>query len=340
MAVADLLADFREGMQASLAVKDNNGFWPRGIPALSFPSSHVLLDSLRSPKCSAESSLNPTSVLCLYLYLIHGVRRVQWQRDDRLRLAETLLGHVAVSRGGSLLPTGPIHLRDWKSLVGGQDVLAGIFRSDKDHLAQTFLLGGQAFALGEAVYFFCHRLLTERHGPYEISPDLAVSCRHIVNLDLCDVWPEVPRPPDMPEEVTLWSFYDARTRPVFSYDMFANPVFSFDPLTDCIGSVVYARYADAGRVRLNTREIMALRSRFEALTRAVLDRIDEASDRRLAEAMRSTMIGVAERVLKVVPGAAAKAGPLEPPFDFKIDSPLPRLVEYYDLRSSWRSTAV
>jgi hypothetical protein len=339
MAVGDLPADFREGMQASLAVKDNNAFWPRGIPALSFPSSRLLLDSLRNPKSSAQSSLNPTSVLCLYLYLIHGIRRVQWGRDERLRLAENLLGHVAVSRGGSLLPSGPIRLRDWMDLLGAQEVVAGVFRPAREHIAQTFLLGGQAFALGEAAYFFCHRLLTERHGPYLVSADLAVSCRHVVNLDLCNVWPEVARPADLPEEVAIWSFYDARFRPVFSYDMFANPVFSFDPQTDCIGSAVYARYAETGRIRLSTPEITALRRRFEALTREVLKRIEGASDRRLAEAMRSTMVGVAERVLQVTPDPEVTAEPLEPPFDFRVDAPPSRLIDYYDLRSSWPPAA-
>jgi hypothetical protein len=334
--------EYREGMAASLAVKDNNAFWPRGIPALSYPSAHHVLERFRDLPATAtmRAGLNPTSVLCLMLYLTHGVRRAGWPSRDRLPVADMLLHHVIESRSGTLRPAGPILLRRWRELPGADHILAGNRNTESGYVSECFRLAGQAFALGETAFFFAHRLLTERHGPYPVADGLFVSCRHIRHLTAAEtVWPEAHIPPIPDAEIAIWTFFDADAADGFTFDMWGNPVFALDPARDCLGAAVYLSSGESGCSLLRTAQLTDLRARFADQARHILGLVKEATEARLAEAMESIMLAVADLELDVGTRAAVRDQRLRPPFGFRVDGPVNWLADYYDWRCAWPRAA-
>src|SRR5207248_1546634 len=146
---------------------------------------------------------HPTAALCFLLYLTHGIRRVYVPRETRVAVAEHILSHVIESRSLELVPRGPLRLKLWRLLPGAATIgTSGEVVTDRAFVLETCRLGAQAWALGESAFFFSHRLLTERHGPYEIGDDLMASCRHIGNLDLLyRVWPGLRITGDLPSQL-------------------------------------------------------------------------------------------------------------------------------------------
>jgi hypothetical protein len=331
------LQDYREGMAASVAVKDNNAFWPRGIPALSYPSAHLAAADLLGQMADgvpAQATLHPTSVLCLLLYLTHGIRRARMPAPDRLKLARELLRFVIVSRSGQLRPTGPILLRRWLDLPGAAAILGGARRDQPGYVSACFQLGGQGFALGESAFFFAHRFLTERHGPYQVADNLFTSCRHIRNLDACrDVWPEVATADTELTDIAIWTFIETRQALTFTYDMWGNPVFMIDPLRDCRGAAAYARLRSGDCVLLDPPEIAAWQRKLARMTSDVLKAVANASEKRLAEAMRSIMAAIIMRELGIATYSTAVSASPEPPHDFRVSGPPRWLADYYDWRA-------
>jgi hypothetical protein len=200
-------------------------------------------------------------------------------------------------------------------------------------VVEAFQLGAQLWALGEAAYFFCHRLLTERHGPYPLPDGSGLLCRHAANLDVWTIWPEVPPDPALPSRVAIWSTIGERPARTFSYDLFGNPVFSLNPL-DCRSADVFLA-GPAGSVHRPTgAEIRELRIRLTALTERVVEVVDRADPIRLAQATSDTMRLVVQRVLAASPDVEWPAT-VEAPFDFAVRGGVEELGAYYDWRRPW-----
>lgn len=304
---------------------------------LSYPYAHIAVRELRSAlACGAkpaETSLNPTAVLCLLLYLTHGLRRLGADEAERGGLAELLLQHVASSRSGELAPGRSLCLSSWRSLPGGHRLAEPDFAfAEQRYVLESFRLGAQAWALGECAFFFCHRLLTERHGMYQVHRSRLVSCRHVTNLDLCQVWPELDAVDELPLRIAVWSFYTPFGAEKFSYDFFANPVFSIDPRKDCLGAAVWAEYRGRGSRQLELDEIRHLRLTLEARAKQVLALVANASTRRLVVAMADVMRGVITQVLGIREFTRMDTELVIGPFDYRVEGTEFELGRYYDLR--------
>jgi hypothetical protein len=329
----DLLDVYRHSIAISVTAKDNNAFWPRGIPALSYPSSWILVGQLQNSGLWNPTSLNPTAALCLYLYATHGIRRARLPIDERVTLARKILEHVVRSRSGELVPAGSFNLSGWQSLAGSAAILSGARRTDFEYIRQCHLLGGELFALAEASYFFCHRLMTERHGPYRVNETLSVSCRHAVNLNPSRVWPELGSVPPLPSQLTIWTLYDTDLAGEFSYDLFANAIFCLDPFSSCRGLLAFAVEPDGAEVILSLRDVRNLRSTVVALTRKITEIVRRATELRLAEAMYDTMRQVAIRVLGHPERQLGGRIQLASPFDFRVTGSSEEIIAYYDWRN-------
>lgn len=337
MDATSLLVTYASAIRKSVAAKDNNAFWPAGIPMLSYPCAHITVRELRSALARgaklAGTSLNPTAVLCLLLYLTHGLRRLGADEAERGGFAELLLQHVASSRSGELVPGRSLCLSSWRSLPGVRSLSEPNYAlADPRYVLESFRLGAQAWALGECAFFFCHRLLTERHGMYQVHHSRFVSCRHITNLDLCQVWPELDAVDEFPLCIAVWSFYPPSGVEKFSYDLFANPVFSIDPRKDCLGAAVWAEYRGRDSRQLELDELRHLRLVLEARTKQVLALVANASARRLAVAMADVMCGVIRRVLGIRDFPRVDTELVMGPFDYRVEGTESELGRYYDLR--------
>lgn len=330
--MSDLLSEYAEAITRSVASKDNNGFWPVGIPLLSYPSAHRALAVLMAtPGRWRTTSLNPTAVLCLMLYLTHGVRRTEAPRDLHLRLARSLLEHVAASRGRQLVPEGAMRLVGWRDIVGAAEANhAWDSTTDTAVVVEAFQLGAQLWALGEAAYFFCHRLLTERHGPYPLPDGSGLLCRHAANLDVWTVWPEVSVDRTLPSEIAIWSTVRPQAVRTFGYDLFGNSVFALNPQRDCRSAEVFVAAGNTVH-KLAVWEIRELRSRLAAVTERVVAVIDGADVARLAQATSDTMRLVCQRILHLSVGHEWPTD-VEAPFTFAVRGSREELSAYYDWR--------
>jgi hypothetical protein len=211
--------------------------------------------------------------------------------------------------------------------------MSGSRTADSQYVRECLRLSGQLFALGEAAYFFSHRLLSERHGPYEIDDQVAVSCRHAVNLDTSRVWPEVPLMDELPKQVCVWTFYGTSVARTFRYDMFANPIFYIDPVMDCIGAAAFSMRREFGdEILLDKAGVSDLRSKLSLLTEHIIGIVGTASERRLAEAMRSIMWEVCDHILGSPLGHISRSEQIRGPFDFRVEGSFAKLVDYYDWR--------
>jgi hypothetical protein len=338
----DVMEVYGREISRSVIAKDNNAFWPAGIPALSYPSAHLvtagLSAALGSGMTPLRSSSNPTAVLCLLLYLTHGFRRLGFTPEQCRAIAFPLLEHVRMSRGGTLVPEHALLLPSWRSLPGGNALdLMDAVEERYSHVVESFQLGAQAWALGESAFFFNHRLLTERHGLYSVGPGRLFSCRNIANLDLCEVWPEVQVPDGLPDQVAVWSSFPPAMATRFSYDLFANSTFLMNPRTDCLGSAVWVKHAgERTAERLTTAQVRDLRVAIAELTRRVLAVVRHARVERLAKAMADIMGSVVTRVLGMSGCAAVAAADISGPYDRRVSGDATLLSRYYDLRCDWR----
>jgi hypothetical protein len=121
----------------------------------------------------------------------------------------------------------------------------------------------------------------------------------------------------------------------FRYDLFANPVFSVNPAKDCLGAAVWGS-SNGNPELFDFAQITDLRKKLAILTDRILSLVQNSTAERLAQATRSTMIGIARNVLKFSVSDELALAPLHPPFDFRVTVPQERLADYYDWRSDLR----
>lgn len=224
----DALDSYGDSIRWVVERKDFNAFWPIGYATAATATKSRLIDELEralAHERSIQPVPNPTAILVLFLFSSFAMRGARWPRTRRLALARSLLRIVERSKNNDALNRDGQHL-----LLHAEGSLKHFswVSPSSAYLRAVNALAGVSWACSEALYFYNHRIGTERHGPYPSTLlDRTVVVRSVFDLGPRELWPEIDCWPLIPPRIDI-GFELAAPSAATKFDMFANPLSEYD----------------------------------------------------------------------------------------------------------------
>lgn len=337
---------FRTGLAWVLERKDFNAFWPIGIPAAGTGGAPRLLESIEHLVVTRAASRqilvrNPTALMIVFLYAIYGMREAGWPVDRRLRFAEALF---RVMRRSKRTPTIASHgayclTVPTPTAVPPEAWLdASPSSTNGEYAGIVHSLSGTIWAYAEALYFFNHRVCTERHGPYPAeADDRAMLVRSAYELTPASIWPEITSWPPLPSGVEIVGMY--RGAHESSFDLFANPLFTFDVNEAVDRLAVGLRYGTTWQWRPSPSILSDLVVTLRELMSEVLRCVETLTMNALSERVYTIMLSACRQAFGDAPPVAVSPSPRRISAGRPVRGTVEQLLVYYDIREEleWHS---
>lgn len=196
-----LFEEWKTGLIWILTRKDASDMWPLGITRSTAEFGHHFWGKLNMLKDLAEKkglSLDilsqgvefPTALSATATYGFFYARQFAIPLSERKDVLGWLIQIASAGKFGSLFN------KDEKNLIYTPQELQHIlkdmkFRTTTPELSQSLhYLSGLLWTYCELMYFFNHRIGTEKHGPYvdEYSPHRHILIRSCANLSPSELW--------------------------------------------------------------------------------------------------------------------------------------------------------